>query len=148
MNDGWELEGTRTAGRMRMTLAVTPPPWRVAVEFINPIAWLFGPTWPLVTRTLTVSSDPPVDCTDGTTGYVPHQWTHSRKWEVPDGPVDGQDAPPRRYRAANSWVSLAPRGDSFPRMRRTSSANCGITAASSSKAFSSWSTAWGDRRST
>ena len=87
MSDGWGLEGARTRDTMIMTRVVSPPVWRVAVEFLNPIAWFLGPSWPIIVRTLVVSMGDDGELHRRTTGEIPRGWPQSHAWDVPDGPI-------------------------------------------------------------
>jgi hypothetical protein len=91
MNDGWDLYGARTGTEMTMRHALLPPVWRLAVDLINPVAWLLGgPTWTTAYRTLTVWVDEDGRLHRRTTGNVPHGWDQHASWEVPDGPADAR----------------------------------------------------------
>lgn len=90
MNDGWVLHGDRTSTAMTMRHIVLPPPWRLAVDLINPWAWLFGATWTPAYRTLTVAADEDGHLHRRTTGRIPRRWPQHSSWEVPDGPIDPQ----------------------------------------------------------
>lgn len=92
MNDGWVLHGERTSAEMTMRHIVLPPAWRLAVDLINPFAWLFGVTWTAVYRTLTVRADQEERLHRRTTGKIPKTWPQRYSWEVPDGPIELQDA--------------------------------------------------------
>lgn len=71
-----------------MKRLVQPPWWRIAIDFINPAAWLLGgPTYPDVFRVLHVWVDSDGDLCRKTTGEVPRAWQRDFPWEVADGPV-------------------------------------------------------------
>ncbi|NYD66757.1 hypothetical protein [Agromyces atrinae] len=87
MSDGWGLI-ERTEFAMTMGHLVTPPAWRIALDVINPLAWIIGAgTYPEVFRTLHVTVDEDGTLTRTTTGEIPPRWTNKRSWEVPDGIV-------------------------------------------------------------
>jgi hypothetical protein len=88
MNDGWDVEGEGTATEMTMRHSVSPPAWRLALDMLNPLVWLFGPTWPNVYRTLHVRVDEDGRVHRRTTGRIPAHWPQEHAWEVPDGPVE------------------------------------------------------------
>jgi hypothetical protein len=97
MNDGWVLHGDRTSTELTMRHIVLPPAWRLAVDLINPWAWLFGATWAPANRTLTVAADEEGHLHARTTGTIPKRWPQHYSWDVPDGPIDRQrEAPHRR----------------------------------------------------
>ena len=86
MSDGWNLV-ERSDFQMTMTHVVEPPPWRIALELVNPVAWLAGgPTWAEVIRVLHLRIDDQGTIQRMTTGEVPRTWSRPRKWEVEDGP--------------------------------------------------------------
>ncbi|WP_157498363.1 hypothetical protein [Leifsonia sp. Leaf336] len=88
MNDGWHLDGDISSEEMRMRHLVTPPAWRLLIEFLNPVAWLLGPTYPTVYRRMHVRVDEGGRLHRRTTGKIPPDWPQSHSWEAPDGPVD------------------------------------------------------------
>ena len=76
-----------------MRHVVLPPAWRLAVDLINPAAWLFGATWTPANRTLTVKADEEGRLHRRTTGKIPKRWPQDHSWEVPDGPIHPQSEP-------------------------------------------------------
>ena len=91
MNDGWVLHGDRTSTEMTMRHIVLPPMWRLAVDLVNPLAWLLGATWTPANRTLTVAADEDGRLHRRTTGKIPKGWPQQYSWEVPDGPIGSQN---------------------------------------------------------
>lgn len=71
-----------------MRHVVLPPLWRLAVDLLNPLTWLFGPSWTAAYRTLTVSIDGDGRLDRRTTGVLPKGWPREYDWEVPDGPAE------------------------------------------------------------
>ena len=74
MNDGWDVYGDWTSTEMTMRHVVLPPAWRLAVDLINPLAWLFGVAWTPAYRTLTVWVDEDGRVHRRTTGSIPSRW--------------------------------------------------------------------------
>lgn len=97
MNDDWHLDGDLRADEMWLRHLVMPPPWRLALEVINPLVWIpalltagfldGGPTYPTVYRRMHVWVTESGDLHRRTTGSIPPRWPQSHSWEVPDGPV-------------------------------------------------------------
>lgn len=85
---GWDIEGGLGVTEMTLTHIVRPPIWRIAVEFLNPLTWLGGPSIPVVTRRLHVWADKTGRLHRRTTGDLPRGWHSDAAWEVPDGPID------------------------------------------------------------
>lgn len=88
MNTGRVLHGERTSTKMTMRHIVLPPAWRLAVDLINPLVWLFGVTWTEAYRTLIVLADEDGRLHRRTTGKIPNRWPQHYSWEVPDGPIE------------------------------------------------------------
>lgn len=72
---------------MTMRHVVLPPAWRLALDLINPVTWMFGVSWSPAYRTLTVRVAEDVRLYRQTTGKIPSSWPQEYSWEVPDGPV-------------------------------------------------------------
>jgi hypothetical protein len=87
MNDDWHLEGDVRPAEMWMRHLVAPPASRLALELVNPVAWLLGPTYPTVYRRMHVWVDEAGHLHRRTTGKIPPDWPQLHQWEVPDGPV-------------------------------------------------------------
>lgn len=88
MNEGWDLEGERASTEMTMRHIVLPPAWRLALELINPLAWLFGATWTPAFRTMTIRVGDDGRLHRRTTGKIPTSWPQQYSWEHPDGPIE------------------------------------------------------------
>jgi hypothetical protein len=88
MNDDWHLDGDRRDSELWMVHLVLPPVWRVLLELVNPVAWIFGATYPTVSRRLHVWIDAEGTMHRATTGKIPARWPQSHSWDVPDGPVE------------------------------------------------------------
>ncbi len=67
---------------------VMPPPWRLALELVNPVAWFLAPTYPTVYRRMHVWMDESGQLHRRTTGKIPPNWPQLHSWELPDGPID------------------------------------------------------------
>jgi hypothetical protein len=88
MNDEWHLHGKWTSTEMTMRHIVLPPAWRLALDLVNPVAWLLGATWTPAYRTLTIWVDEDGRLQRRTTGRIPRRWPQHHSWEVPDGPIE------------------------------------------------------------
>ena len=87
MNDDWHLDGDLRAEEMWLRHLVMPPAWRLALDLVNPLAWLLGETYPTVYRRMHVWVTETGDLHRRTTGRIPPRWPQTHSWEQPDGPV-------------------------------------------------------------
>ena len=88
MNDDWHLDGDLAATEMWMLHLVMPPFWRAALELVNPVAWILGPTYPTIHRRMHVWVDEAGKLHRHTSGTIPPAWPPLHSWDVPDGPVN------------------------------------------------------------
>lgn len=88
MNDDWHLDGDWRDSELWMVHLVLPPVWRLLLELINPVAWIFGASYPTIYRRLQVWMDAEGAMHRATTGKIPPGWPQRHSWDVPDGPVE------------------------------------------------------------